>query len=96
MGNGAMGWASWNGSQLVDVLGEDLGPFTLRTFRHAFEAEAHCAACHSLDYIVTNSPFLTPAQWQAEVKKMIEAFKAPIDPADAAQITDYLARSYGG
>jgi len=60
------------------------------------KVEAHCAACHSLDYIVMNSPFLTRAQWQGEVKKMIEVFKAPIDPSDAAQITDYLATTYGG
>ncbi len=60
------------------------------------KVETHCAACHSLDYIVMNSPFLTRAQWQAEVKKMIEVFKAPIDPSDAAQITDYLTTSYGG
>lgn len=60
------------------------------------KVEAHCAACHSLDYIVMNSSFLTRAQWQAEVKKMIEGFKAPIEPADADQITDYLARTYGG
>jgi mono/diheme cytochrome c family protein len=60
------------------------------------KVETHCVACHSLDYIVMNSRFLTEAQWKAEVTKMIEAFKAPIDPADAAQITDYLATNYGG
>lgn len=58
--------------------------------------EAQCSACHSLDYIVMNSPFLTRTQWQAEVRKMIEAFKAPIGPADAEAITDYLTRAYGG
>ena len=56
---------------------------------------AHCAVCHSLDYIVMNSPFLTRAQWQAEVTKMIEVFKAPIDPADATRITDYVVTNYG-
>jgi mono/diheme cytochrome c family protein len=60
------------------------------------KVEAHCAACHSLDYIVMNSPFLTRAQWQAEVTKMIEGFKAPIAPSDAKQITDYLGSAYGG
>lgn len=59
------------------------------------QVEAHCAACHSLGYIVMNSPFLGRAQWQAEVTKMIEAFKAPIPPSDAAEITDYLASTYG-
>jgi len=58
--------------------------------------EAQCGACHSLSYIVMNSPFLGPAQWDAEVAKMIKAFGAPIDPADAKTIADYLKQKYGG
>ncbi len=58
--------------------------------------EAHCGACHSLSYVVMNSPFLGPAQWDAEVAKMIKAFGAPIDPADAKTIGDYLKANYGG
>jgi hypothetical protein len=58
--------------------------------------ELHCTACHSLDYIEMNSRFLTRAQWRSEVTKMIEAFGAPIDPSDAAAITDYLTSTYGG
>ena len=57
--------------------------------------EGNCAACHSLDYIRTNSPFMTAKVWEVEVTKMINAFGAPIDPADAKTITDYLARNYG-
>ncbi|MCI0598674.1 MAG: cytochrome c [Beijerinckiaceae bacterium] len=59
-------------------------------------AERNCAACHSLDYIVMNSPFLDAAKWDAEVTKMIKAFGAPIDPADAKTIGDYLKQNYGG
>jgi len=33
-----------------------------------------------------NSPFLDAARWDAEVAKMIKAFGAPIDPADAKTI----------
>jgi sulfite dehydrogenase (cytochrome) subunit B len=58
--------------------------------------EAQCGACHSLNYIVMNSPFLGPAQWDAEVAKMINAFGAPIDPPDAKTIGDYLKENYGG
>lgn len=58
--------------------------------------EGHCGACHSLDYILMNAPFLGPAQWDAEVTKMIKAFGAPIDPADAKTIGDYLKANYGG
>ena len=56
--------------------------------------EANCAACHSLDYIPMNSPFLNAAGWDAEVTKMINAFGAPIDQADAKIIADYLKSNY--
>ncbi|HJT07271.1 MAG TPA: cytochrome c [Stellaceae bacterium] len=57
--------------------------------------ESQCAACHSLEYIRTNSPFMTQKVWEAEVHKMIKAFGAPIEPADAQTIIDYLVRNYG-
>ena len=57
--------------------------------------EGNCGACHSLDYIEMNSPFLNAAGWNAEVTKMIKAFGAPISEADAKTIADYLARNYG-
>jgi mono/diheme cytochrome c family protein len=59
------------------------------------KVEANCQACHTLAYIPMNSPFLNAAGWDATVKKMINALKAPIDPADAKAITDYLAKNYG-
>src|SRR5262249_23753747 len=57
--------------------------------------ENKCGACHSLDYIRTNSPFMTAKVWDAEVSKMINPFGAPIAPTDAETIIDYLARNYG-
>ena len=57
--------------------------------------EVNCSACHSLDYIRTNAPFMTPQVWTAEVNKMINAFGAPIAPEDAKTIVDYLVRNYG-
>ena len=54
-----------------------------------------CLACHSLDYIEMNSSFLDKAGWTAEVNKMINAFGAPIDKADAEVIAAYLAENYG-
>ncbi|MBI5321745.1 cytochrome c [Bradyrhizobium sp.] len=59
------------------------------------KVEANCQACHSLDYIQMNSPFLNAAGWDATVNKMINAFKAPIDEADAKAIKDYLTKIYG-
>jgi sulfite dehydrogenase (cytochrome) subunit B len=57
--------------------------------------EGFCGACHSLDYIQTNSPFPSAALWDAEVKKMINAFGAPITPTDVKTITEYLVKNYG-
>jgi len=59
------------------------------------KVEDNCGACHSLDYIQMNSPFLNAAGWNAEVTKMIKAFGAPINDADAKVIVDYLAKNYG-
>jgi hypothetical protein len=59
------------------------------------KVEANCVACHSLDYIVGNSPFMNRQVWDAEVTKMIKAFGAPISDADAKVIVDYLVANYG-
>jgi mono/diheme cytochrome c family protein len=55
----------------------------------------NCGACHSLDYIEMNSPFMDRGVWEAEVTKMIKVFGAPIDDADAKVIAAYLAANYG-
>jgi sulfite dehydrogenase (cytochrome) subunit B len=55
----------------------------------------NCGACHSVDYIQMNAPFLDKAGWDAEVTKMIKAFGAPIDDADAKEIATYLSANYG-
>jgi cytochrome c5 len=57
--------------------------------------ENTCGACHSLDYIRTNAPFMTEQVWQAEVNKMINAFGAPATPEEAKTIVDYLVKNYG-
>ena len=57
--------------------------------------EGNCAACHSLDYVQMNSPFLNAAGWDAEVSKMIKLFGAPISDEDAKKIADYLKANYG-
>jgi sulfite dehydrogenase (cytochrome) subunit B len=58
--------------------------------------KGNCVACHSLDYIQMNSPFLSPTGWDAELAKMIKLFGAPITDSDAAIIADYLKNNYGG
>ncbi len=71
-------------------------PIALKNAPGRDVVENNCGACHSLDYIRMNSPFLDAAKWQAEVTKMIKTFGAPISDDDARKIMDYLARNYGG
>lgn len=59
------------------------------------KVEANCTQCHSLDYILGNSPFMTRQVWDAEVTKMIKVFGAPISDADAKEIAEYLTKNYG-
>lgn len=54
-----------------------------------------CIACHSLDYIQMNSPFLNKAGWTASINKMINVFGAPIPKEDVEIIAAYLAQNYG-
>ena len=74
----------------------DEKPIALKQAAGRDAVEANCAACHSLDYIQMNSPFLNAAGWDAAVTKMIKTFGAPIDDADAKAIADYLKANYGG
>lgn len=57
--------------------------------------QAACAACHSLDYIIMNSPFQDRVGWEKTVTKMVKVMGAPIEPDDVAAIVDYLAKHYG-
>jgi len=75
------------------VAGEE--PVQLKRAAGVDKVETNCAACHSLDYIEMNSPFLNAEGWDAEVTKMINAFGAPINAADAKIIGDYLKANYG-
>jgi len=57
--------------------------------------QAYCAICHSLDYIVMNSPFQDRVGWDKTVTKMVKVMGAPITPEDTTAIVDYLAAYYG-
>ena len=55
---------------------------------------ARCSSCHSIDYIRMHAPFGSRALWEASVAKMRNAFKAPLDDAEARAIVDYLVGAY--
>jgi len=74
--------------------GNALAADTLKPGPGADITVAICSACHTTDYIVMNSTFLTPENWKAEVAKMRTAFGAPIDEETAARISAYLAATY--
>jgi len=57
--------------------------------------QAACAMCHSLDYIVMNSPFQDRAGWEKTVTKMVKVMGAPIAAEDVATIVTYLDAHYG-
>ncbi len=75
------------------ALGDD-GPAPLKPGAGHDEVSANCSACHTSDYIVMNSMFLTADGWKAEVTKMRSAFGARLDDATAAAIIAYLAAHY--
>ena len=57
--------------------------------------QAACALCHSLDYIVMNSPFQDRAGWEKTVTKMVKVMGAPLTAEDTAAIVAYLDARYG-
>ena len=68
-----------------------------KQFPGGAEADAinnNCLSCHSAEMVLDQPP-LPKATWEAEVHKMISAYKAPIDDADVAPIVAYLAKTKG-
>jgi hypothetical protein len=57
-------------------------------------ANSNCITCHSAG-MVLNEPPLTRAVWEAEVRKMITVYKAPIPESAVAPIVGYLAQIKG-
>jgi mono/diheme cytochrome c family protein len=78
----APAWADESAIELKEGAGREL-------------VEKNCVACHSLDYIPMNSPFLDRKGWEASVTKMIKAMGAPIAAEDVPGLVDYLVRNYG-
>ena len=68
-------------------LPQDTALFPVRDGVEAMNA--NCAACHSTSMILLQ-PALTSDEWKAEIKKMREVYKAPIDPAAEPAILAYL------
>jgi cytochrome c553 len=68
-------------------------PRSDRAFPGGAEARAinnNCLICHSAGMVLTQAN-LSTADWQAEVEKMRDTYKAPIPAKDVPAIVDYLA-----
>lgn len=58
------------------------------------EFTSYCGICHSLRYI-SAQPAFPRKTWEAEVKKMVEKYGAPIDSANCTKIVNYLVTIKG-
>lgn len=59
------------------------------------QVQATCSMCHSLDYILMNSPFQDRAAWEKTVNKMVKVMGAPLAADDVATVVTYLDSHYG-
>jgi hypothetical protein len=79
----------------ASAVGADETGFALADGPGRERVQASCSMCHSLDYIVMNSPFQDKAAWGKTVNKMVTVFGAPLTPEESAVIVAYLDRHYG-
>lgn len=59
------------------------------------QVQASCSMCHSLDYILMNSPFQDKAAWEKTVNKMVKVMGAPLTAEDITAVVAYLDTHYG-
>ena len=57
-------------------------------------ARDNCSACHSIGMIL-NQPTMPKAGWEAEVAKMRNVYKAPVDEKNVPTIVEYLTAIKG-
>lgn len=58
--------------------------------------QVHCAACHSLDYVVRQPTGMPRSFWEASVTKMVKTYGADIPAEEQSAIAEYLARIRAG
>jgi hypothetical protein len=85
------GWAADPAPFTFKSVSVDL-PSSDRLFPPGPNAETvndNCITCHSVG-MVLNQPRLPKATWEAEVHKMIDVYKAPVQASDIPLIVAYL------
>jgi hypothetical protein len=58
------------------------------------EFQVACTTCHSTRLAMTQ-PLFPKAKWEATVKKMVDAYGAPLSPQDQARAVEYLVAVRG-
>jgi cytochrome c5 len=80
------------GTVTISLPGDD--GMSFKTGQGVETAQRYCLTCHS-SALVATQPFLTAAQWTAEVNKMKAVYGAPIPDDQVSTIADYLTAQYG-
>ena len=88
------GWMLIGAGIAVSTNGGEM-PVKLAPGEHSTLVQSRCSTCHSLDYIVMNSTFLSRTAWEGEVRKMVKIMGAPVPDSEVASIVDYLTQYYG-
>lgn len=55
-------------------------------------ANTYCLMCHSGGMVMTQPP-LTLAQWQTELRKMINTYGCPLPQSDVDELAQYIAHA---
>lgn len=64
-------------------------PLDLPNFPGRQAVIENCTACHSPSTML-QQPKVSREKWESMIGKMIEIYKAPVDPAAIPQIVDYM------
>jgi len=92
--NARFGWMLIGTCIAISAHGGEV-PVKLASGEQAALVQSRCSVCHSLDYIVMNSRFLSRTAWEGEVRKMMKVMGAPVPENEVAPIVDYLTQNYG-
>lgn len=79
----------------IELPGEFVPFVDIKGGPSADAVNANCLSCHSAE-MVLHQPRLTPIEWQGEVTKMRNVYKAPVAPADDAAIVAWLVAMQTG
>ncbi|MFK0087222.1 c-type cytochrome [Pseudomonas sp. NPDC090755] len=75
-------------AETIALRSADMPGYTLATQK--------CGICHSADYVEFQPPGMDQSQWTSLVRKMRDAYKAPLEDSEIQSIGHYLSVAYAG